>query len=230
VSAPTGDQLVSYAMTLRGTPRGKVRENVNDFTQAYYGDNTAASWCLIFIWYCLNHFGAAGLIGGKIAYVPDLKKRVGSKWYTSKNSIAKGDPVTFDFNRSGEPEHVGIFVRWLDDAHTTFESVEGNTGDDVVATRTRYWSDVFGYVKPGLAPADPSKYPGVIYHYAKGRAMQTGSHVKWVQIRLGEHKHPVTVDGEYGPKTATAVKAFQKDAKLMQDGIVGPKTWAALAK
>src|SRR3954447_22500778 len=105
MAAPTGAQLVSYAMTLRGTAKGRVRENVNDFTQWYYGDNTAASWCLIFICYCLNHFGSLGLIGGKIAYVPSLKSRVGSKWHTDRQKISKGDPVTFDFNRTGEPEH-----------------------------------------------------------------------------------------------------------------------------
>jgi Putative peptidoglycan binding domain len=230
VSAPTGDQLVSYAMTFRGRAKGRVRENVNDFTQWYYGDNTAASWCMIFVCYCLNHFGALGLLGGKIAYVPSLKARVGSKWHTSKASIAKGDPVTFDFNRTGEPEHVGIFVKWLDSGHTTFQSVEGNTGDDEVATRTRYWSDVYGFVKPGLAPADPSRYDGRIYRYAKGKALMTGSHVKWIQERLKAHKHPVVIDGDYGPKTAAAVKAFQRDVHLSQDGEVGPKTWAALAK
>ena len=157
MAAPTGAQLVSYAMSLRGRAKGRVRENVNDFTQAYYGDNTAASWCLIFVWYCLNHFGAAGLIGGKIAYVPSLKSRVRGKWHTSKSLIREGDPVTFDFNRTGSPEHVGIFIKWLNSAKTQFQSIEGNTGDDLVATRTSYWSDVFGYVKPGLAVA-PSRH------------------------------------------------------------------------
>lgn len=64
----------------------------------------------------------------------------------------------------------------------------------------------------------------------------------WPQVRKNDKGHPVytlqhllrargqtvTVDGEFGPKTDTAVKAFQKSAKLTVDGIVGPKTWAAL--
>lgn len=45
---------------------------------------------------------------------------------------------------------------------------------------------------------------------------------------------PGNVDSDFGPKTETAVKNFQKDFfdydgnPLNQDGIVGPKTWAAL--
>jgi murein L,D-transpeptidase YcbB/YkuD len=228
VATPTGEQLVSYAMTLRGRAKGRVRENVNDFTQWYYGDDTAASWCLIFICYCLNHFGSLVLLGGKIAYVPSLKSRVGTKWHTDRHKISKGDPVTFDFNRTGEPEHVGIFVRWLNSAQTQFESIEGNTGDDLVATRTRNWSDVFGFVKPGLAPEDPSRYPGTIYRYAEGKPVMHDSHVTWIQQRLTAHGHKVTIDGEYGPATAAAVKAFQQAGGLTADGEVGPKTWSAL--
>ena len=33
------------------------------------------------------------------------------------------------------------------------------------------------------------------------------------------------VDGIFGAKTETAVKRFQKDRGLTQDGIVGPNTW-----
>ena len=234
MAAPTGAQLVSYGMTLRGTYGPP--ENINKFTKAYYGDHTAASWCLIFVWYCLDHFGAGGLIGGKIAYVPNLKKRAGSKWHTSKSLIAKGDPVTFDFNRTNEPEHIGIFVKWLNSSHTMFESLEGNTtkgsSDDAVATKTRYWSDVYGYVKPGLAPDDPSVYTGTIYRYDPDKTLQESAHIAWMQIRLNAHgaKPPLEIDGQYGKLTAAAVKAFQKANGLKEDGQVGPKTWTALAK
>lgn len=225
MSTPTGAQVISYAKTLKGTPRGKVRENVNDFTQWYYGDNTAASWCLIFVCWCFNHFDflKPGL-GGKIAYVPDLKKRVGSKWHTSKDNIRQGDPVTFDFNNSGEPEHVGLFDKWIDKNRGIFQSVEGNTGNDVVAVRTRYWSDVYGYVKPGLAAPDPSRYDGRIYKVT--RPMMTGDHVKWIQKQLGMTGSQI--DGQYGPVTAAKVKSFQHAHHLTEDGQVGPKTWAAL--
>jgi peptidoglycan hydrolase-like protein with peptidoglycan-binding domain len=49
--------------------------------------------------------------------------------------------------------------------------------------------------------------------------------VKQVQTKVR-----VNVDGKFGPRTEAAVRAFQRDNGLVPDGIVGPKTWAALDK
>lgn len=50
-----------------------------------------------------------------------------------------------------------------------------------------------------------------------------GDEVKTLQKALG-----VEVDSIFGPKTESAVIAFQKKNNLDPDGIVGPKTWQAL--
>jgi peptidoglycan hydrolase-like protein with peptidoglycan-binding domain len=47
--------------------------------------------------------------------------------------------------------------------------------------------------------------------------------VKQIQAKLG-----VEQVGNFGPKTEAAVRAFQRSKGLVPDGIVGPKTWAAL--
>lgn len=52
--------------------------------------------------------------------------------------------------------------------------------------------------------------------------------VQTVQYLLRAHGKTVTVDGIFGPKTDAAVRAFQKDKHLTQDGDVGPNTWSAL--
>ena len=39
-----------------------------------------------------------------------------------------------------------------------------------------------------------------------------------------------TIDGKIGPKTKSAIMAFQKAKGLNADGKVGPKTWAELEK
>lgn len=50
-----------------------------------------------------------------------------------------------------------------------------------------------------------------------------GQQVVAVQKVIG-----ATPDGKFGPKTEAAVKAWQAENDLYVDGIVGPKTWAAM--
>jgi hypothetical protein len=60
--------------------------------------------------------------------------------------------------------------------------------------------------------------------------LTSGVDVLEIQKRLDELGYPVgAVDGVYGVATAAAVRAFQRDRGLAVDGIVGPKTRAALA-
>lgn len=51
-----------------------------------------------------------------------------------------------------------------------------------------------------------------------------GESVKWLQWELNRHGANLELDGIFGIKTKLAVLLFQKDNKLSQDGIVGPKT------
>jgi peptidoglycan hydrolase-like protein with peptidoglycan-binding domain len=64
----------------------------------------------------------------------------------------------------------------------------------------------------------------------------------WPQVRRNDKAHPVptlqyllrargravAVDGDFGPRTDAAVRAFQHDRHLTVDGIVGPQTWRVL--
>lgn len=58
----------------------------------------------------------------------------------------------------------------------------------------------------------------------------TNGEVSYVQQRLVVYGYKVDVDGIYGPLTENAVRAFQLVKGLTVDGVVGPITWAALAK
>jgi GH24 family phage-related lysozyme (muramidase) len=56
-----------------------------------------------------------------------------------------------------------------------------------------------------------------------------GQHVKRLQILLAAKGFsPGPADGDFGPMTEQAVKRFQRTRGLEVDGIVGPRTWAAL--
>ena len=56
----------------------------------------------------------------------------------------------------------------------------------------------------------------------------TGPAVQKLQTRLNVWGAKLTVDGNFGPATLAAVKAFQTAHKLTVDGVVGPATWAVL--
>lgn len=49
-----------------------------------------------------------------------------------------------------------------------------------------------------------------------------------MQYLLNARGYHVTVDGNFGPLTDAAVKAFQTDNGLTADGVVGNKTWPLL--
>lgn len=55
-----------------------------------------------------------------------------------------------------------------------------------------------------------------------------GSAVVELQQRLGRTGFPLQADGIFGIRTDAAVRSFQSAKGLAVDGIVGPKTWAAL--
>jgi N-acetylmuramoyl-L-alanine amidase len=76
-----------------------------------------------------------------------------------------------------------------------------------------------GSVMPLLASTNPTLRMG-----------SHGSAVTRLQRRLAELHYDVgTVDGSFGSQTFHGVVAFQKVNGLSRDGIVGPRTWAALA-
>ena len=55
-----------------------------------------------------------------------------------------------------------------------------------------------------------------------------GDDVIALQHLLNVEGYKLTIDGDFGAKTETAVKMYQKAHGLEDDGIVGAKTWAAL--
>lgn len=56
----------------------------------------------------------------------------------------------------------------------------------------------------------------------------SGEDVKKLQEELNKHGYKLDVDGQFGSKTQSAVKDYQKKNNLSVDGIVGVNTWGSL--
>lgn len=69
------------------------------------------------------------------------------------------------------------------------------------------------------AHVDPSLREG-----ARGKAVEALQKL----LNAAGASPTLKVDGDFGSKTWTAVKAYQATHALIADGVVGPKTWAAL--
>ncbi len=56
----------------------------------------------------------------------------------------------------------------------------------------------------------------------------SGEDVKKLQAELNKYGYNLAVDGQFGSKTQSAVKDYQKKNNLSVDGIVGENTWGSL--
>ena len=105
--------------------------------------------------------------------------------------------------------------------------------DGIVGPRT--WASLGGGGSPPAPPPPPPPPSAPAAETDLARSLptleQAGSHAKvWtMQVLLETAGHDVgSTDGDFGPRTAAALRAFQQARGLTQDAICGPLTWTAL--
>jgi len=148
-----------------------------------------------------------------------------SQWNTASNWVLKGkienmpsDKLCCVFVQNGNKmDHTGIY---LGDG-TTAECSSGVQ----IKKLAKKWTHFA--IPAGLydeTPAPSTDKPTL-------RKGDSGSYVTLLQtmlIQRGYSCGSYGADGKFGNATLAAVKAFQKDNGLEQDGVVGQKTWALL--
>jgi hypothetical protein len=75
---------------------------------------------------------------------------------------------------------------------------------------------------------NPYREPTALLKYAKADVSKVRENVKWLQWELVEAGYEISIDGQFGLKTDTALKSFQASSKLEVDGICGTLTRKAL--
>ena len=106
----------------------------------------------------------------------------------------------------------------------SFQSSHGLSADGVVGPATR------AAMISALGGGDTGGGTGIGYPEPTRvlRRGMKGDDVKWLQTALTRIGYQTAADGVFGRGTEINVKAFQRDAGLSADGIVGPATLRAL--
>jgi len=197
-------------------------------------------WCAITCSLALLDSGFSGDGGATIAMPSGLRTTSSKGWaycpYIVNDFRAAGlfgsDPRVgamglMDWERNGVSDHVGFVESVVGGGSVVM--LEGNTGNNVLERRRRSLSvfQGFAYVPyDGVVVAGNPSVPGGML----GRGSR-GDGVRRVQEALlaaGYDLGPSGADGDFGPATEGAVRAFQRDRSLEVDGVVGPQTEGAL--
>jgi hypothetical protein len=114
-------------------------------------------------------------------------------------------------------------AQWTNVPHSVAGSVatqyEGAARYDISLVTDANWPEA-------SAPTSPPA--SGVAHWPDINQGRRGTVVKVIQYLLGASGHAVTVDGDFGPKTKSAVEAFQRSAGLPVNGGVGSVTWPRL--
>ena len=187
----------------------------------YPGGRTRFFDCRGFTRWCLKKVYGWTLQGGGCS----------SQWNTASNWKAKGKIS------EGFPKNTLVCLFYSKDnkekvwEHTGFgfndETLECSVGVQYFKTRNKKWTH---WAVPACVEGEitPVPVPETKPTLRKG---DSGSYVTLLQTELiqrGYDLSPFGADGKFGAKTQEAVKAFQRDAGLESDGVVGQRTWAAL--
>ena len=118
--------------------------------------------------------------------------------------------IELDF-KPGEPD--GTFGLYTESAVKSFQSWAKLTMDGIVGPLTWEKLDDADKTDPTLRRGDERVAVRGLQRRLLGAGYGTGE---------------LEIDGEFGPQTEAAVKAFQEASGITVDGIVGPETWGHL--
>ena len=204
-----------------------------------------------------RQWDCSGLLKGILWGYPDNGK-YGSNSVLDQNAdtiISKCSGVSTDFSSIVPGEivwlkgHMGIYIgdgKVVEATPKWDNGVQVTTCANVVSgSKSRKWTKHgkspyidYGSTVPTLEHSRPvddwlsrlnaeiarqgfSSYPTV----KKGAK---GGITRLIQERLNSVGFNLTVDGDFGQKTKDAIIVFQRNRGLVQDGVVGPKTWEYL--
>ncbi len=123
----SGFKIIQIARTEIGVSEQPPNSNKQKYGE-WFGWNGVA-WCAQFVSWC---YSTAGFPLGNIGFVKGFAgcQSAYSHFLATKEITThpqEGDIVLFDWNSDHRYDHVGLFVKWIDEKKGVFETIEGNT-------------------------------------------------------------------------------------------------------
>ena len=216
----TANDILKVARAEIGYKESPANSNRTKYNRWYYGSDTSAAWCAIFVDWVFGQCGAISLLPGgkKNAYVPTIADDIiRSGRSVGKGSGKGGDIVTFDWERNSHSDHIGIIEK--KNADGTYTTIEGNTavGNDSnggqVMRRTRKQSQISYIFRPAYGGS--SSAPTTTTEADSGSAYEVGetyniSTPSGLRVRTGagtnyrqKKRSELTADGKKHAKLGT---------------------------
>jgi peptidoglycan hydrolase-like protein with peptidoglycan-binding domain len=221
----TVEGMVAQALALlaEGVGENPPGSNHNKITVWYGFDGP---WCDMAVSFEAGHSDNLDAICGKFAWTVAHAKafRDRGRWRYGLAGIRRGDVVFFDWSGTrliDNIDHVGLVEAVNSDG--SVNTLEGNTSDRFMR-RTRGRDCVVGYGRPSYVDASAMLPDDGIL-----RRGSTGTLVGALQRNLNIVMHSgLAVDGDFGPATEAALRAFQARFGLVVDGEYGPQSAAMM--
>lgn len=156
-----------------------------------------------------------------------------TKRLSSVSQLRKGDLLIDHSTTDGDFRHVVIFEKWANASHSAYWAYEqrGTYGTTHRQLRYGIGSDNYDPFRPvKLGGGGGGQLPSPSVSWPVLTSGSRGADVRSAQRLLTAGGHALEADGVFGPKTRSAVIAFQRSRSLVADGVVGPKTWSKLIR
>ena len=192
-------------------------------------------WCACFISWLAKKLNITNIIPVDMSCNSQIEKFKNlGVWHTDRN-IQAGDIIYYDWDNSGDADHVGIIEKVNGMSLTIIEGNNGNFPNDRVRRReiNSASSLIFGYARPKYPVTGSANGSDVNISLPTVRKGDSGNAVKILQAFLVAYEYSIGIsgiDGDFGFDTESAVRQFQKKSCIAVDGIVGKNTWAELMR
>jgi peptidoglycan hydrolase-like protein with peptidoglycan-binding domain len=237
VTVANAQDFVNVASGQLGTAENPPNSNrVPYWTGIGLPGDEGQPWCAAFVTWCARQVGIGDQVN--FVYCPSGLAQMQAESLQVQD-IQPGDVLFFQWG-DHIADHTGIAASVNPD--TSVNTIEGNTrlpgeSNDSVENRVRTRGVILATCRPRwgsparaavAAPTPPSvgHTPGTKsfpFTHPLLEAGATGAGVLHLQQFLA-----ISADGDFGPKTVDALRAFQTGAGLVSDGACGPDTWSHL--